>query len=65
MAESELNYKSLTAVKCFRMLNCARSNEAYQICVVCTEEPFMMSSTVLAVRETLISNFDTSINYLS
>jgi len=47
------------------MSNCARSNQAHQIFVVCTEESFMMSSTVLAVPETLISNFDTSINYLS
>jgi len=44
------------------MLNCARSNQAHKICVVCTEEHFMMSSTVLPIREILISNFDTSIN---
>ena len=63
MAESELKYKFLTPVKCLRTLNCARSNQAHQICVVCTEERIVMSSTVLTVREPLISNFDTSINY--
>ena len=65
MAESESKYKFLTPVKCLRMLNCARSYQAYQIYVVCTEERYVMSSTVLAVRETLISDFDMRINYLS
>jgi hypothetical protein len=65
MAESEFKYKLLTPVKCLRMLNCARYNQAHQICVVCTEVRYVMSSTILAVRETLISNFDTGINCLS